>query len=595
VALPDLAQEEAAYQQALLYIEENRKSNVSITVVDQGSVPVSGAEVSYRQETHDFAFGFIGNPQWATPADMLVPLDWTPFEFEQGLPVPARLGMAEVVSKSGRCSEHCLHVTIAPDQHLGIASREVEIDPGATYQLTLWIKIDQVPSSGIDFNAAIYWGKDGEEGYGGVMGFPLRRGDYIRLSSQATAPSTITEPLASVAFDINPRGAGCVEFSLDDICLARSGTTKNLLHNPSFEEDEAEAWELWTELCQDTSPMIALEWGIWREIEPQPDVFHWELADYWFGRILARHPDAQFLLWFWFGDRSVPDWVNFDRLSEPEVFEKFKQDVYDYVYHVAQRYSDKVRWWGTHNESNTEVVLGWFNTIDNAVEVNRTIIEAIRDVEAGSKIMLTTSAVFADGTIPGVSPLEYARTALEAGLRVDGISLEAYPWPLANPLFYRDYARQLASLGKPVFIQETGYPSRSSPTSWCFQAWGERYDEPAQAAWVKYMTAIPFGTSELIGVFYVFAVDSQCADWEYKDMGLFTRDARTKQAYDVYRQHIQMFTTSGSATTDDKGEIAFRGFAGEYTITVTAPDGCSLEETFHIGQESDNSFIITLD
>jgi hypothetical protein len=79
---PGFWEEERAYQAALEYIEQHRKSDVFIKVVDQAGTPVKGATVAYQQTAHDFAFGFTGNPGWATPSD--VAPGWKYFEFTQG-------------------------------------------------------------------------------------------------------------------------------------------------------------------------------------------------------------------------------------------------------------------------------------------------------------------------------------------------------------------------------------------------------------------------------------------------------------------------------------------------------------------------------
>jgi GH35 family endo-1,4-beta-xylanase len=602
---PGFWEEERAYQAALQYIEQNRKSDVSIKVVDQASAPVKHATVAYQQTTHDFAFGFIGSPGWATPSD--VAPGWKFFEFTRGRYVGARSGKALFVFGEDCRSGSCLHVKVSRDQNLGINSDDVAIEPGVVYEVTFWIKVVQAPPAGIGPTFGIYWG-EGAVGsaWQGVhlsqITPRLTTGHYMPVTLRVTAPGAATRAIIGVRLNMEGARPGDVEFYLDDVTFTRSGSTQNLLRNPSFEESEARAWALWSDLCQSMNAWIQLVWFEWPFIEPQPDVFQWEATDYWFQRILDRCPGARFI--FLFSELScggcprlgtqVPAWVQVEQLSDPLVFERFKQDLYDYVYRVAQRYASKVEWWSTMNELNWKMdeLLG--GDLEKAIEINRVMIKAIRDADPQAKVLLAAGFYQPDRDFPRISPFEFAQRALQAGLQVDGITLQAWPSAQGTPVFYQNYVRQLASLGKPVFIQETGYPSQPTPPAQWWQAWGGIFDEPTQAAWVKYITTIPYGTENVLGVLWVFAVDNTIPNRLFSHMGLFTRDGQTKQAYDVYRQHIRMFTTTGNDNTDESGKIAFRGFAGEYTVTVTAPDGRKVEETIHVREKAENNFTITL-
>ncbi|HXZ89929.1 MAG TPA: hypothetical protein VEG61_02605, partial [Candidatus Dormibacteraeota bacterium] len=176
---------------------------------------------------------------------------------------------------------------------------------------------------------------------------------------------------------------------------------------------------------------------------------------------------------------------------------------------------------------------------------------------------------------------------------------EAYPWKdwslnaEGTPVFYRQYAKSMADLGRPVFIQETGYPSEGCGElcvdNW--PAWNRVFDESTQAAWVRYMLGIAFGTEGIIGVTSWF-VDLRPDDWSvqsFKSMGLATRDGRAKQAYSAYLDEVENFTTSGRGITDAQGRVSFRGFAGYYTIAVTAADGQRSKIGIHVLQLSNST------
>jgi hypothetical protein len=440
---PNFSQEEVAYQQALQYIDQHRKSDVSISVVDQAGAPIKGASVSYQQKTHDFIFGFPGSA-WATP--------------------------------------------------------------------------------------------------------------------QSWADS-----------------------------------------------NEARSWTLWSDLCQAVHATVILDWEEWADIEPQRGVFQWgysgvspQSPDQVFQRILDHCPGTRFIFLFddFSGDISWlhqkdPGWVNaeMDNLADPAVFAQFKQDLTDYVYHVVKHYADKkVLYWITENELNGDQVQGWLTGPEKAIEIDQVMVQAIREARLDAKVLLTATWPAAHP-----EPFEFADQALASGLQVDGISFPAYPYgPPFSPTFYQSYIQRLSSLGKPVFIQETGYPSQNNAAESNWATWSGIHDEPTQAAWDKYMTAVPFGTENVLGVILVSAEDIPNPDAVFRDFGLFIRDGRTKQAYEMYRQLIQGFTSVGTGSTDASGKLAFRGFAGEYTVTVTAPDGRKVEQTIHVSETGGNSFTITL-
>ncbi len=462
---PNFSQEEAAYQQALQYIDQHRKSDISIQVVDQAGAPIKSASVSYQQTTHDFLFGIFGSPGWATPSDDAP--GWNLFEFTQGQYPPARHSEAQVVSGENCRSGSCLHVKVNRDQNLGINSDDVSIEPGAQYEATFWIKVVQAPVLEIGPTFGIYWGKGavGSAWQGVALSSvspQLTVGDYIPITIKVAAPTAATRAIIGVRVNLEGALPGDVEFYLDDVIFTRSGATQNLVRNPGFEETEAQGWELYSRLCTASETTI-LDWEEWAKIEPQRGVFQWDDADWWFQRILSHCPTARFIVLFsdlacCDVDGKDPAWAQVHNLADPTIFAQFKQDLYGYVYQVVKRYASKVAWWTTENELNLEVAWGLLGSVEKAIEVDQVEVQAIRDAQPDAKVLLM--AGYLDPYPLPILPFEFAQNALASGLQVDGFTLEAYPEPGQTPIFYRDYSQTLSSLGKPVFIQETGYPSQ---------------------------------------------------------------------------------------------------------------------------------------
>ncbi|MBA7665812.1 hypothetical protein ES703_73886 [subsurface metagenome] len=67
--------------------------------------------------------------------------------------------------------------------------------------------------------------------------------------------------------------------------------------------------------------------------------------------------------------------------------------------------------------------------------------------------------------------------------------------------------------------------------------------------------------------------------------GLLDADSNPKQSYFALKNLIKSWTTSGTGVTNEKGEFELRGFAGDYDITLTSPDGHSCKTKIHISEQ----------
>ena len=370
------------------------------------------------------------------------------------------------------------------------------------------------------------------------------------------------------------------------------------------EYDDMDSWALYSNLCSANSE-VELDWEMWATIEPSNGTFQWNSADWWFQRIINYCPSARFVLMF--DDlaccgHKVSSWTGISNLSDPIVFGKFKQYLHDYVYQVVKRYSDRVDWWITENELNAPPASDTLGSMGKEIDVDHTVVQAIRDANSDSRIILMAGLYphyEANQQLEFADPIDFARQALAGGIQIDGVSVEAYPTQfggqIRTPIFYQWYTRNMARLlHTPVFVQETGYPSQpceacgggGGTNTWA-TAWNRVFTEPAQASWVKYMTTDMFGTEGVIGIVN-FPYHTPTSSSLFRDFGLFTADGHAKQAYYTLLNQIQMFTTSGNTSTNRQGVIMFRGFAGNYTISVPGYESA----TIHVSEQGNNTFIL---
>jgi hypothetical protein len=379
-------------------------------------------------------------------------------------------------------------------------------------------------------------------------------------------------------------------------------------------ENNPQARRTYSDLCTFMNATIKLIWNQWPQVEPQRGVYRWDTYDNAFKQELSLCPTARFVIVFrtlaeadpYNPYPSYPAWANMQQLSNPAVFDQFKKDLHDYVYQNVKRYGKMVDYWITETEPDLDP--SWtvlMRNIQNSIDVDRVEVQAIRDAQQDAKVLLMVGFDLSGSSYAGryvasrghFLPYDFARNALSSGLRVDGFSVEAYPGGPPNenenhtPLFYRAKIQQLQSLGKGVFIQEGGYPAYDCQgCHW--KAWGTTYDETMQADWVKYMATLPFGMDNTLGDHLLTMVDFSTPGkvGEFDEMGLFTQGGDLRQSYSVFLGLMQMFRTKGSALTDDKGQISFRGFAGYYTVTAKASSSQRSSLSIHVQQLSNSTY-----
>jgi hypothetical protein len=169
--------------------------------------------------------------------------------------------------------------------------------------------------------------------------------------------------------------------------------------------------------------------------------------------------------------------------------------------------------------------------------------------------------------------LQFAKLCLQRGLDVDAFAFEFYPSE-GSPAFFYDYVKKLGSLGKPVFIEEIGYPSEvtDEQRSW-FMTWEWNvFNEHVQALWYKYMFTFAFGMKEVAGISILSPRDMESIMpyHRFTDLtGLYTVQWTPKESAKMLRELMANFTTAGTARTDANGAVAIRGFAGNYAVHVS--------------------------
>jgi hypothetical protein len=111
--------------------------------------------------------------------------------------------------------------------------------------------------------------------------------------------------------------------------------------------------------------------------------------------------------------------------------------------------------------------------------------------------------------------------------------------------------------------------------------------------------------AEFVTQFYTIASSKEQVEaitwWDINDResfivtgGLLDENNDPKQAYYALKDLIAGWTTSGTAQTDVNGQIAIRGYGGEYALTITH-NGQECMAVAHITEQKEESIVIKCD
>ena len=367
----------------------------------------------------------------------------------------------------------------------------------------------------------------------------------------------------------------------------------------------------WGSGTPDMMTNLGLEWsgdvGLnWSQIEPSNGTFNFKETDAHVNWLLENghlrlwgHFHGLLLDWNSLGwaPPQPPYYSGFDRISDPATFEQYKQFLHEFVFQVVSHYRGKFSGYMTQLEVNwpsvvirTGVAKAPVWTIQQAVEVEKVVTKAVRDADPKAIIILATSTIDPVDAqhkhLPNVDlgPIDFTRLCIRSGVDFDMVALEVYPFH-GSPATYYDYVRNLAALGKPVFINESGYPSqkpeewinassdRKGAENWVMSWEWHVFDQHTQALWCKYLFTLLFRLKGVAGVNLWLVKDLKDGVMEvllFENMGVYDVNGLPKESAVLLRSLIMNFTTSGRTTTSAEGQLIFTGFAGNYTVNVEA-------------------------
>lgn len=291
-------------------------------------------------------------------------------------------------------------------------------------------------------------------------------------------------------------------------------------------------------------------------------------------------------------------------------FGQYKQHLFNHFQAVASRYGTRIGPWMI-NEQN----LPWSNclglTWEQKLEVFQTVMAGLQAGYPEAHNLVTSLAIpygWAQNAAPqdlntraeGISFPLYLAWLEERDLPVHSIGMELHFFGVTVPAggSYALPGMTLASLarlmdrydsyGVPIWIEPFQVPSQQEPGS----AWWHRpWDQATQAEFAVKFYTLAFGRQNMHDLCWSDASDH--APFVVGG-GLIDSSYQPKQVYYALRDLIVSWTTSGVGVTDENGALAMIGFAGDYTITVTALDGSHFQGEVHIYEQQETEVIIVL-
>jgi endo-1,4-beta-xylanase len=204
---------------------------------------------------------------------------------------------------------------------------------------------------------------------------------------------------------------------------------------------------------------------------------------------------------------------------------------------------------------------------------------------------------------PARSGMEFLKALAAAGDMPENIGLEYYYGVVLPPIDLGIFAGSLdeySIFSKKLFLSELSYGTLDDypnlDKSWeHYGGWHQGYTDQAQADWARDSLTIAFSKPMVSGVQWVGTTDGP-ATYDFVGDGLFHSDMITpRPALAAIGEAIHSWTSQGITTSDAGGTLNFRGFGGEYALTITTADGKVLHGKAHLTEQQDTSIQLVLD
>jgi endo-1,4-beta-xylanase len=277
------------------------------------------------------------------------------------------------------------------------------------------------------------------------------------LSGVVVAPPALGG-LARALSGQEPASAAGDSASLGDLAAQKGILYGSSISKKHLSDDPAYA-QLIVQQCKIVVPESEMKW---KALRPGPDKFAFQTAD-WMVRWAESHDlkvRGTALVWH----EALPDW--FSGYANQD---NARDLLTNHIRTVMQHYAGKIQSWDVVNEGLTDNGLRntpWLRLIgpDYIDLAFRTAAEAD---PAAIRVYNDTNIAFADNDAKRAQVLKLLQKMLSNNIPVQALGVESHlRWDMGgfNPGKFRNFLKQVASLGLQIFITEIDVRERESDT-----------------------------------------------------------------------------------------------------------------------------------
>jgi len=296
-------------------------------------------------------------------------------------------------------------------------------------------------------------------------------------------------------------------------------------------------------------------------------------------------------------------------------FEQFKNKVYEHIYKVVNLYLGCVDYWCiVSNPYSEEQILGFVG--EQRIDLIKTGAAAAKSADPRIQILVYVDNICGCLTANqlernykhSVDPYTCLFQLDTQGINHDGIALcliygsvDEFPETYAKysssetPQPFRDLASisrildWYSTLSRPIYITEFNVPGsfRSNLGYWHRRSW----DEELKVEWMKKFYTIAFSKPLVREITYRTARDQP---YQTAQRGLLSASYAPRESFYALKRLItEDWTTRLNTKTDAEGRAEFRGFSGDYQITIKTGDS-KINYTIHVYEGKSNVYMINL-
>jgi GH35 family endo-1,4-beta-xylanase len=236
-----------------------------------------------------------------------------------------------------------------------------------------------------------------------------------------------------------------------------------------------------------------------------------------------------------------------------------------------------------HWDVNNEMLHGSFYKDRLGEDIHVWMYKRARDLDPDVKLFVNEFNILSvDQDFKEVQTDEYVahiRQLQEQGAPIDGVGIQGHIWSediLAHPEVIQQRLDKVAALGLPIWISE-------------FDAADPDEKVNADKLELVYRTAYSHPAVEGIMMWIFWAGNS----WRGPNGGLAKRDWTLNEAGKRFEALMAEWSTATSGVTDSAGILTFRGFHGDYAVTLKGLDVAVSPGTFTVSA-GQGSHVVTL-